>query len=152
SRGARRTDTSGCAIASRPARAPARRMRPIRSLLSGNLGGAAGRAQDRYYLTGVAMSTNSLPPAGPARARSQSLVEPRQATVATGQGQDVTEWYRKRYRGVVAAEKRGGEVLLLLDEGACYGVNRLILAFADTEREVLVRSWVDHVPKARIDP
>ena len=98
------------------------------------------------------MSTNSLPPAGPARVRSQNLVEPRQAVVAAGQGRDVTERYRKCYRGVVAAEKLGGEVLLLVDEGECYGVNRQVLAFADTEREVLVRSWVDHVPKARIDP
>jgi hypothetical protein len=30
---------------------------------------------------------------------------------------DVTEQYRTRYRGVVAAEKRGGEVLVLFDEG-----------------------------------
>ena len=102
--------------------------------------------------TGVAMSTNSLPPAGPARVGSQSLVEPRQAGVAAGQGQDVTEWYRQRYRGVVAAEKLGGEVLLLFDEGESYGLNRRILAFPDTDREVLVRCWVDHVPKARIDP
>jgi hypothetical protein len=65
---------------------------------------------------------------------------------------DVTEWYRGRYPGVVAAERRGGEVLLLVDEGESYGVNRQVLAFAGTEREVLVRCWVDHVPKARIDP
>ena len=31
-------------------------------------------------------------------------------------------------------------------------VNRQILAFPDTDREVLLRSWVDHVPKSRIDP
>ena len=101
---------------------------------------------------GVEMSTKSLLPAGPARACSQSLVDPPQALVATGQGKVVTEWYSKRYRGVVAAEKRGGEVLILFDEGESYGVNRHILAFADTDREVLVRSWVDHVPKSRIDP
>jgi hypothetical protein len=71
---------------------------------------------------------------------------------ATGQGQDVTAWYRQRYRGVVAAEKRGGEVLILFDEGESYAVNRHSLAFADTDREVLVRCWVDHVPKSRIDP
>jgi hypothetical protein len=102
--------------------------------------------------TGVEMSTNRLPPAGPARGCSQSLVDPPKAPVATGQGKDVTAWYRKRYRGVVAAEKRGGEVLVLFDEGESYGVNRQTLAFADTDREVLIRSWVDHVPKARIDP
>jgi hypothetical protein len=102
--------------------------------------------------TGVEMSTNSLPPAGPARVCSQSLVDPQPGMVATGQGQDVTDWYRKRYRGVVAAERRGGEVLILFDEGESYGVNRHSLAFADTDREVLVRSWVDHVPKSRIDP
>ena len=65
---------------------------------------------------------------------------------------NVTEWYRKRYRGVVAAERRGDQVLLLLDEGESYGVNRQILAFPGTDREVLVRCWVDHVPKSRIDP
>jgi hypothetical protein len=81
--------------------------------------------------TGVEMSANSL---------------------ATGQGQDVTEWYRKRYRGVVAAEKLGGEILVLFDEGESYGVNRQTLAFPGTHHEVLVRSWVDHVPKSRIDP
>ena len=73
------------------------------------------------------------------------------AMVATRQGKDVTEWYRQRYRGVVAAEKRGGEVLMLFDEGDFYGVNRQILAFPDTDREVLVRAWADHVPKSRID-
>ena len=67
-------------------------------------------------------------------------------------GEDVTEWYRKRYRGVVAAERLGGEVLMLFDEGESYGVNRLTFAFPGTDREVLVRSWVDHVPKSRIDP
>jgi hypothetical protein len=72
--------------------------------------------------------------------------------VAREQGQDVTEWYRKRYRGVVAAERLGGEVLVLFDEGESYGVNRQTLAFPATDREVLLRSWVDHVPKARIDP
>ena len=102
--------------------------------------------------TGVEMSTSSLPPAGPARVGSASLADPHQARIATGQGKDLTEWYRKRYRGVVAAEKLGGEVLVLFDEGECYGVNRRVLAFADTDREVLVRSWVDHVPKSRIDP
>jgi hypothetical protein len=96
--------------------------------------------------------TDSLPPAGPARAWDQSLVDRHPAMVATEQGKDVTEWYRQRYRGVVAAERLGGEVLLLFDEGGAYGVNRLTLAFAGTEREVLLRSWVDHVPKSRIDP
>ena len=98
------------------------------------------------------MSTNSLPPAGPARTSSHSLIDPHQAMDATGQGKDVTEWYRKRYRGVVAAEKLGGVVLMLFDEGESYGVNRQTLAFPDTDREVLVHSWVDHVPKSRIDP
>jgi hypothetical protein len=98
------------------------------------------------------MSTNSLPPAGPAQAWDQSLVDCHQATVATEQGKDVTEWFRKRYRGVVAAERLGGEVLLLFDEGEFYGVNRLTLAFPGTDREVLVRSLVDHVPRSRIDP
>jgi len=98
------------------------------------------------------MSASSLPLAGPAGAYSQSLVDPRHAVVAAGQGQDVTERYRRRYRGVVVAEKLGGEVLVLFDEGACYGVNLQTLAFAGTDREVLVRSWVDHVPKSRIDP
>src|SRR5260370_38624710 len=82
--------------------------------------------------TGDEMSTNSLPPAGPARVCSRSLV-------ATGQGKDVTEWYRKRYRGVVVAEKLGGQVLLLFDEGESYGVTRQFLAFPDTDHEVLVR-------------
>jgi hypothetical protein len=98
------------------------------------------------------MSTNSLPPAEAARAGYQSLVDPHQATAAAGQGKDVTQWYRERYRGVVAAERLGGEVLVLVDEGEGYGVNRQVLAFAGTEREVLVRCWVDHVPKSRIDP
>jgi hypothetical protein len=80
------------------------------------------------------------------------VVDPDQALAATEQGQDVTEWYRKRYRGVVAAERLGGEVLVLFDEGESYGVNRQTLAFPATDREVLLRSWVDHVPKARIDP
>ena len=101
--------------------------------------------------TCVEMSTN-LSPAKPTRVCSQSLVDPHQATVATRQGRDVTEWYRERYRGVVAAEKHGGEVLMLFDEGESYGVNRQTLAFPDTDREVLVHSWVDHVPKSRIDP
>jgi hypothetical protein len=96
--------------------------------------------------------TNSRPPAGPARAGDQNLVGRHEATVATQQSKDVTEWYRKRYRGVVAAERLGGEVLLLFDEGESYGVNRLTLGFAGTDREVLLRSWVDHVPKSRIDP
>jgi hypothetical protein len=78
------------------------------------------------------MSTKSLDPVGP--------------------GKDVTEWYRQRYQGVVAAERRGDQVLLLFDEGASYGVNRQTLAFPGTDREVLVRCWVDHVPKSRIDP
>ena len=85
--------------------------------------------------TGAQMSTSS-PPAGP----------------ATGQGKDVTEWYRERYRGVVAAERLGGEVLVLFDEGESYGVSHMILAIAGTGREVLVRCWADHVPKSRIDP
>jgi len=101
---------------------------------------------------GVAMSPNSLPPAGPARDRYPSSVDPRQAVVAAERGEDVTAWYRERYRGVVAAERRGGEVLVLFDEGASYGVNRQILAFPGTDREVLVRCWVDHVPKSRLDP
>jgi hypothetical protein len=67
-------------------------------------------------------------------------------------GKDVTQQYRGRYRGVVAAERRGGEVLVLFDEGQTYGVNRRILAFPDTDKEVMVRSFVDHVPKSRIDP
>jgi hypothetical protein len=98
------------------------------------------------------MSINSLPPAEPARVCYPSLVDPRQALVATEQGKDVTAWYRKRYRGVVAAERRGGEVLVLFDEGASYGVNRQILAYPGTDREVLVRCLVDRVPKSRIDP
>jgi hypothetical protein len=99
------------------------------------------------------MSTNSLSlPAGPAPVCCESLADPHQATLATGQGKDVTEYYRKRFRGVVAAEKLGGEVLVLFDEGESYGVNRRVLAFADTDREVLVRSWVDHVAKSLIDP
>jgi hypothetical protein len=102
--------------------------------------------------TGVEMSTNSLPPAGPERDCSQSLVDPDQARVATRKGKDVTEWYRERYRGVVAAEKLGGEVLLLFDDGESYSVNRQILAFPDTDREVLVQASVDRVPKSRIDP
>ena len=65
---------------------------------------------------------------------------------------DVTEQYRGSYRGVVAAEKRCGEVLLLFDEGETYAVNRQVLAFPDTDREVLLRSFVEHVRKARIDP
>jgi len=80
------------------------------------------------------------------------LVDPHQAMIATGQGKDVTEWYRKRYQGVVVAEKLGGEVLVLFDEGESYGVCRQIRAFPGTDREVLVRCWVDHVPKSLIDP
>ena len=68
------------------------------------------------------------------------------------QSQDVTEKYRACYRGVVAAERRGGEVLVLFDEGETYALNRQLLAFADTDRQVLVRSFVDHVRKSRIDP
>ena len=102
--------------------------------------------------TAVEMSTNSFSRGGATRVWSRSLAEPHQATVATRQGRDVTDWYRERYRGVVAAEKLGGEVLILFDEGEFYGVNRQILAFPDTDREVLLRSWVDHVPKSRIDP
>jgi hypothetical protein len=64
---------------------------------------------------------------------------------------DVTEHYRTHYRGVVAAEKRGGEVLVLFDKGETYAVNRQVFAFADTDCQVLVRSFVDHVPKSRID-
>jgi hypothetical protein len=82
----------------------------------------------------------------------ESLVDPRQATVPPEQGKDVTEWYRKRYRGVVAAERRGDQVLLLFDEGDSYGVSRQTLAFSGTDREVLVRCWVEHVPRSRIDP
>src|SRR5262245_14979453 len=102
--------------------------------------------------TRVDMSTNSLPLNLPARTRGECAEDRHQALVATEQGKDVTEWYRERYRGVVAAERLGGEVLLLFDEGESYGVNRLTLAFPGTDREVLVRSWVDHVPKSRIDP
>jgi hypothetical protein len=98
------------------------------------------------------MSTNSLPPAGPARDCSQASVDPHQAEAATERGEDVTEWYRRRYRGVVAAERRGGEVLVLFDEGERYGVARHVLAFPGTDRQVLVRSWVDRVPKSLIDP
>lgn len=82
----------------------------------------------------------------------ESVVDPRQATVPAEQGKDVTEWYRKRYRGVVAAERRGDEVLLLFDEGDSYGVSRQIRAFSGTDREVLVHCWVEHVPRSRIDP
>ena len=98
------------------------------------------------------MSAHSLPPAGPARDGSQTSVDGRQAEVATERGEDVTEWYRRRYRGVVAAERRGGEVLVLFDEGERYGVTRQVLAFPGTGRQVLVRSWVDRVPKSHIDP
>ena len=69
----------------------------------------------------------------------------------TEPSQDVTEQYRARYRGVVAAERRGGEVLVLFDEGETYAVNRQLLAFAGTGLPVLVRSFVDHVRKSRID-
>jgi hypothetical protein len=72
--------------------------------------------------------------------------------IATGQGKDVTEWYRKRYAGVVSAERRGDQALVLVEEGESYGVVRQVLAFADTDREVLVRCTVDHVPRSRIDP
>jgi hypothetical protein len=54
--------------------------------------------------------------------------------------------------GVVAAERLGGEVLVLFDEGERYGLARQVLAFPGTDRQVLVRSWVDRVPKSRIDP
>jgi hypothetical protein len=67
-------------------------------------------------------------------------------------GKDVTEQYRTRYRRVVAAEKRCGEVLVLFDEGETYAVTRHVLAFPDTDRELLIRCFVDHVPKSRIDP
>jgi hypothetical protein len=70
---------------------------------------------------------------------------------STEQSNDVTEQYRALYRGVAAAEKRGGEVLVLFDEGETYAVNRQVLAFADAGRQVLIRSYVDHVPKSRID-
>ena len=69
----------------------------------------------------------------------------------TEQSNDVTEQYRALYRRVVAAERRGGEVLVLFDEGETYAVNRQVLAFADTDRQVLVRSFVDRVHKSRID-
>jgi hypothetical protein len=71
---------------------------------------------------------------------------------ATEQDQDVTEWYRGRYAGVVTAERRGNQVLLLVEEGRGYGVVRQVLAFPGTDREVLLRSSVDHVPRSRIDP
>jgi hypothetical protein len=98
------------------------------------------------------MSTNSLPTAGPARACPRASVDPHRAEAAAERGEDVTEWYRQRYRGVVAAERLGGEVLVLFDEGERYGVTRQVLAFPGTDRQVLVRSWVDHVPKSLIDP
>ena len=66
-------------------------------------------------------------------------------------GKDVTEQYRTRYRGVVAAEKRPGEVLVLIDEGETYALTRHVLAVTDTDCEVVVRIFVDHVPKSRID-
>jgi hypothetical protein len=72
--------------------------------------------------------------------------------IATERGKDVTEWYRKRYAGVVSAERRGDQALVLVEEGESYGVVRQVLAFAGTDREVLVRCFVDHVPKSRIDP
>ena len=65
---------------------------------------------------------------------------------------DVTEHFRARYRAVVVAEKRGGEVLVLFDEGETYVVNRQVLAFTDAGGEVLIRSFVNHVHKSRIDP
>jgi hypothetical protein len=101
--------------------------------------------------SGVGLSTSSLPPAGPVRVCAQSLADPRPAQGAAGPGKDVTAWYQERYRGVVAAEKRGGEVLMVFDEGGSYGVSRQLLAFPDTDREVLVRSTVEHVPKSRLD-
>ena len=71
--------------------------------------------------------------------------------VSNEHGRDVTEQYRARYRGVVAAEKRSGEVLVLIDEGETYAVTRHVLALTDTDREVVVRIFVDHVPKSRIE-
>jgi hypothetical protein len=71
--------------------------------------------------------------------------------VSNEHGKDVTEQYRTRYRGVVAAEKRSGEVLVLIDEGETYAVTRHMLAVTDTDREVVVRIFVDHVPKSRIE-
>src|SRR5262245_25309999 len=71
--------------------------------------------------------------------------------VGNESGKDVTEQYRTRYRGVVAAEKRRGEVLVLIDEGETYAVSRHVLALTDTNREVVVRIFVDHVPKSRIE-
>jgi hypothetical protein len=98
------------------------------------------------------MSTNSLPPAEAAPDGSRASVDGRQAEAAAERGEDVTEWFRQRYRVVVAAERLGAEVLVLFDEGEHYGVTRQILAFPGTDRQVLVRSWVDRVPKSRIDP
>jgi hypothetical protein len=72
--------------------------------------------------------------------------------ITTERGKDVTEWYRKRYAGVVAAERWGDQALVLVEEGESYGVVRQVLAFAGTDREVLIRCFVDHVPKSRIDP
>jgi hypothetical protein len=72
--------------------------------------------------------------------------------IATEQGKDVTASYRMRYSGVVSAERRGDQALVLVEEGESYGVLRQFLAFAGTDREVLVRCWVDHVRKSRIDP
>jgi hypothetical protein len=97
-------------------------------------------------------SARGLAPAGPARVGDESPADTRQATVPTEQGKDVTEWYRKRYRGVVAAERRGDQVLLLFEEGESYGVSRQTLAFSGTDREVLVRCWVERVPRSCIDP
>jgi hypothetical protein len=100
----------------------------------------------------VEMRTNSLPAVGPASVGSKRLGDDLPAGVATEQGKDVTAWYQNRYRGVVAAERFGGEALVLFDEGESYGVNRQTFALAGNDREVLLRSWVDHVPKSRIDP
>src|SRR5262245_11965611 len=73
------------------------------------------------------------------------------AMVSDEHCKDVTEPYRTRYRGVVAAEKRSGEVLVLIDEGETYAVTRHVLAVTDNDREVVVRIFVDHVPKSHIE-
>ena len=98
------------------------------------------------------LRTNSLPAMGPAPVGSKRLDDAVPPGVATEQGKDVTAWYQSRYRGVVAAERLGGEALVLFDEGESYGVTRQTFALAGDDREVLLRSWVDHVPKSRIDP
>jgi hypothetical protein len=40
---------------------------------------------------------------------------------------------------------------VLIDEGETYALTRHVLAVTDTDCEVVVRIFVDHVPKSRID-